>query len=276
MTVVSTTAWRRGNGWRQGCVLPDAAVTTLGLAHHFEPKQTCVIVISHDCDLAVDKPGVDDDVEVIVGRRLKSLDETLTRTKSPRRLHLPMRCAASDTVGLEIEATRKTTVKKSVLAAWQPAPGYHLDRKAWETLRTWLAIRYKRPAFPDEFDRRMDCADSAIAKIVARYTENVSALYYQVEPLSELDPAGADPYKVKAYVLYEAGDDIEKNAKAAEQAVKELEECFRSGQTSSREAQIRTGCEQSAFCADLGSPPAASAHQWPPPVQRWPENTMCR
>ena len=73
----------------------------------------------------------------------------------------------------------------------------------------------------------MERANSAIAKIVDRHTKYVSALYFQVEPLAELEKDGAAPYKVKAYVVFEAGDDIEKGRDAAEAAVKEIEDCFR-------------------------------------------------
>ena len=219
--------WKRGNGWRQGSVLPDEAARALGLAHYAEADKTCVIVVSHDCDLAVDTPGRDDHVEVIVGRRLTALDENFTRTKNPRRLHLPMQHTGTDMVGIEIEATKKALVSKQDLAEWQPAPGHELEKKPWETLRTWLAIRYKRPAFPDEFDRRMDSVDDNLAKIALRYTKRVSGIYLVVDPWRDLSPDEQIPYKIKVYVLYEVGDDIEKSRDIAEAAVEEIEACFR-------------------------------------------------
>lgn len=219
--------WKRGNSWRQGTVLPDEAARAFGLTHYAEPDKTCVLVISHDCDLAVDTPGRDDFVEVIVGRCLTELDETFTRTKNARRLHLPMRRNGTDMVGIEIEATKKALIPKQELAAWEPAAGYELEQKPWEALRTWLAIRYKRPAFPDEFDRRMESVDDALAKIALRYTKRVSGVYLVVDPWTSLPPDERIPYKVKVYVLYEVGDDIEKSRDMAEAAVKEIEACFR-------------------------------------------------
>ena len=208
-------------------MFPDEAARALGLAHYAEPDNTCVIVISHDCDLAVDTPGRDDFVEVIVGRRLTALDENFTRTKNPRRLHLPLRSTGSDTIGIEIEATKKALVPKQDLAMWRPAPGYELEQKPWETLRTWLAIRYKRPAFPDEFDRRMECIDDTLAKIALRYTKRVSGIYLVVDPWTGAPPDDGTPYKVKVYVLYEVGEDIEKSRDMADAAVKEIRACFR-------------------------------------------------
>ena len=104
MATGSTAIWKRGNGWRQGCVLPDEAVAALRLAHPSEPERTCVIVISHDCDLAVDTPGVEDSVEVIVGRALQKIDETLTRT-NPRAACI-FQCSASAATSLVSRSKR--------------------------------------------------------------------------------------------------------------------------------------------------------------------------
>ena len=66
--------WTRDTPWRQGHVLTAEAIQALGLSHPETPDSTCVVVISHDCDLANDALQIEPDVEVIVGRHLPKGD----------------------------------------------------------------------------------------------------------------------------------------------------------------------------------------------------------
>src|SRR5438093_236734 len=44
--------WTRGTNWRQGHVLPHAAAQHFDFLNAADPEATCVVVISHDCELA--------------------------------------------------------------------------------------------------------------------------------------------------------------------------------------------------------------------------------
>ena len=85
----ATPAWSRTIGWRQGHILPDEAVTALGLA---SGADALVMVISHDCDLANENLDIEPFVEVIAGKRLTAPDPNLADLKSPRTLHLAITC----------------------------------------------------------------------------------------------------------------------------------------------------------------------------------------
>ena len=63
----------RNTRWRQGHVLTAATVQELKLLHPDTPDSTCVVVISHDCDLVADLE-IEPCVEVIVGRHLTKGD----------------------------------------------------------------------------------------------------------------------------------------------------------------------------------------------------------
>ena len=64
------TIWTRDTPWRQGHVLTAEATQALGLSHPETPDSTCVVVISHDCDLANHDLQVEPHVEIIIGRHL--------------------------------------------------------------------------------------------------------------------------------------------------------------------------------------------------------------
>lgn len=65
--------WTRETTWRQGRVLGVDAASAAGLACE---SDVCVLVISHDCDLAIHDLDIEPNVEVIVGRSFRRLTET--------------------------------------------------------------------------------------------------------------------------------------------------------------------------------------------------------
>ena len=219
-------AWSRTIGWRQGHILPEQAAAALELA---TGADALVMVVSHDCDLA--NANLDDEpyVEVIAGRRLQSSDPNLANLKSARTLHLTITCEGR-TQCIELTAAGKQLVPKSALAAWRPDPSYRLDADNFFTLRRWLAARYDRAAFPDQFERRMfretDLAER-INKVAKKEGVNrvVSGIYFEVSPREELDPAV--PYDLTVVLVYTPGMDPLKNGDIAEEAGKAIDAHFR-------------------------------------------------
>jgi len=222
----ATPAWSRTIGWRQGHILPEEAVSALGLGCGAEPL---VMVVSHDCDLANTNLDIEPYVEVIPGKRLPAPDPNLANLKSPRTLHLAITCEGRAEC-IELTATGKQLVQKSALAAWRPDPRYRLDEDNFFTLRRWLAARYDRAAFPDQFERRMyDKTDLAerINKVAKKEGVNrvVSGIYFEVSPREELDPAV--PYDLTVVLVYTPGMDPLKNGDIAEEAGKAIDAHFR-------------------------------------------------
>ena len=81
-------SWTRETPWRQGHVLTMDAMRALGMFHPEKTEDTCVVIISHDCDLANDDLQIEPDVEVIVGRHLPKGDGNYYWAKAPRTLHV--------------------------------------------------------------------------------------------------------------------------------------------------------------------------------------------
>lgn len=80
--------WTRDTPWRQGHLFTPEAALAFGFSHPESPDSTCVVVISHDCDLANEAMSIEPDVEVIVGRLVQKGDGNYFWAKAPRTLHI--------------------------------------------------------------------------------------------------------------------------------------------------------------------------------------------
>jgi hypothetical protein len=137
--------------WRQGSVLPESVARDLGLITG-DADMRCAVVVSHDCDIV--NSVHEADLEVIVGTIVSEANGSLTGGKNSRKLHLSWiyRAKAQQ---VELCATDKRRLPKSALNAVLPDAGYSLEPQNLVTLRYWLAARYNRAAFPDEFNARL-------------------------------------------------------------------------------------------------------------------------
>lgn len=219
--------WTRDTTWRQGHVLPEEAVLALGLLHPAVPEATCVVVVSHDCDLANDDLAVEPDVEVIVGCHPAKPDGNFQWAKAPRTLHLEMDKGGAPVL-VELVATSKKLVPKTGLAAFDPNAGYSLSGQGLSVLRSWLAVRYNRAAFPDPFVRRMGKSktDKALAKLVEPQGALVSAIFFDVDGGKELDRSDGSAYELSVVLAYAPGANPDKTADAVEAVETAVEKLF--------------------------------------------------
>jgi hypothetical protein len=219
--------WARDTPWRQGHVLPVDATTALGIASPDQPNDTVAVVVSHDCDIA-QSPDVEPDVEIIVGRRLAAVDGNYSHAKNARRLHLPF-SAGNERLTAELPANGKRRIEKSDLAAFTPLLSIQLDPNEHTILQRWLAFRYRRPAFPDEFDRRLGETGlrDRLNKILKINGAWISAVFFDVD--SGLDVARSGPndtYAVGIYLLYSTEADPDAADKAANDAAAAIRKAF--------------------------------------------------
>lgn len=220
-------AWTRETPWRQGHVLPHEAIQALGLIHPETPEATCVVVASHDCDLANDNLHAEPDVEVIIGCRPKKADGNYFWAKAPRALHLEA-LHNGEAATIELMATAKCLIPKSKLATFTPDAAYSLSGKSLAVLRSWLAVRYNRAAFPDPFVRKLaqSKVDRGLAKLIEPLGQHLSAVYFDVDGGQELDRADGSAYELKIVLVYPPGDDPEQTADEVEALEGSIEALF--------------------------------------------------
>lgn len=197
--------------WRQGHFL---AVDDFARLFPEEAAKDNVVamVISHDCDLARD-PDAEPSVEVLIGKTIQSLNGNYTHAKNARTLHLAA-SQASNSIFVEFFAASKLSFDKNELLKIVPKHDTKLTFEELNTLQVWLAARYRRSAFPNEFNRRLegDKVADKIAKKLAPLGETLTGLYFDLEQNEELEKA-ENAYQLGIYVLWKDDGDEDKFSK---------------------------------------------------------------
>lgn len=219
--------WNRDTPWRQGYLLGNDAIDALGLRHAANPDQTIVVVATHDCDLAQD-PQFEPVVEVVVGR-LAVKDGNCTHAKNARRLHIEF--AGDASFWAEFEATAKVGINKLKLNQFSPRSDARLSSEDYAVLQMWLASRYRRSAFADEFERRLTKETrlaEKIAKAVKPHGELIAGIFFDVDDGEEITRAGPDDtYTLDITILHMADPDFAAAENAAQAAADAIEKAFK-------------------------------------------------
>jgi len=222
--------WPHDTPWRQGHALSSESAAVLGLAHPEAAEDTIVVVISHDCDLAA---NVDAEpfIEVVVGRKIEVLDGNRTNSKSVRCLHLS--CSRGETITLiEIEIHNRQQIKKALMAEYLPSPHILLTSHERSLLQSWLAARYNRPSFPNEFVRRLtDEARKAYRKLEKQLADSSSHILAALFDLDEGKPdkerqGSEDIYALSIYLVFSVEADPVEAKKVADHVASEIKKIF--------------------------------------------------
>jgi hypothetical protein len=206
--------WGGQTPWRQGHILPDDAIDILF------PKARrlgfdVALVISHDCDLA-QLPGAEPRVEIILGKWIDKLDGNYSFAKNARRLHLSFTNGDAP-LHVDILTIQKTAIEKKQLADFRPYDAVRLTPEERSILQRWLSMRYRRSAFPDEFNRRLESAGvrERLVKILRPLGSIIVAMYVDIDKGEEVNREGEDdPYNLLIYLLYTVENDLEGLEKA--------------------------------------------------------------
>lgn len=210
--------WSRNTPWRQGHLLPAEAVASIGLLHPESPAETLVIVATHDCDLT-QLPDREPLIEVIVGRTVQKLEGNFTHAKNSRTLHLEFE--NNEPFLAEFSSTEKRTIPKNVLVDYVPKPNTMLSPTVKATFQMWLASRYRRSAFPDEFENRLKEAKlhEKISKTLKPLGNMITAVFFDVDEGREVVRTEPDDiYGLDIILLYATEPDFDAAAKAADSA----------------------------------------------------------
>lgn len=203
-------------------MLSNDAAVRIGVVD--DPSEnSIVVVISHDCDLAA-SPSTEPDVEVIVGRKVDSPDGRFTLAKNPRKLHLPYEGPDGE-MWVELSSAGKAKISKETLADIKPCRDLLLPGNQRATLQHWLAVRYRRAAFPDAFNDRLSNTSlkETIAKTLEPLGEHIRAIFFEVDEGNEVKREGPDDtYTLDIYLIYDTSVDPDKAEATAREAAKNI------------------------------------------------------
>lgn len=221
--------WNRETQWRQGYLLDSDAIAALGLRHAEEAAQTIVIVASHDCDLA-QAPEGEPVIELVVGRLIADKDGNCTHAKNARKLHVEF--VGATVFWAEFEATAKVSIDKLAFIDFGPRTDAQLSTESHAVFQMWLATRYRRSAFPDEFERRLTSREfklhEKIGKAVKPHGELIVGVFFDVDEGIDTTRDGPDDtYILDITILHAADPDFEVAEKAAEAVAKVIAKAFK-------------------------------------------------
>jgi hypothetical protein len=215
--------------WRQGHILPPEALEELKL-WHANKEDTCVVVISHDCDLARDA-ALEPKVEVIVGRKLLKGNGNFFWAKSPRTLHVDIDQNKQHIGVVELVATEKTLINKELLLPkFSPDFSYSFSAKSLSSLRSWLSVRYDRSAFPDDFVDAFNCNGfgSKFEKSFKKEGNLLDTVYFDLDRGLQKDHSDGSPYELSIVLMYFPGVDPEATLTKVEELAEKISDLFTS------------------------------------------------
>lgn len=209
--------WSCDMKWTQGSVLVIDEKIKSHVPNDMSSKFSHALVVSHPCDIAND-PRIEPTVEVIFGVLIEVSDGNYEHGKNPRTLHLTLK-NNGDNKTIELQACNKIAIHKEVLGKYIPDSSFQLQLSGIKVLQSWLAARYRRHAFPDEFNRRMKSIVDFIVHEGKKHSKAIMGYWVNYEPDQEL--TREQPYELDIFVVYSMDDmDYESTAKEVTKKIK--------------------------------------------------------
>jgi hypothetical protein len=221
--------WGRDTPWRQGALLSVTDLQAAGLISGGTIENVVGVVVSHDCDIS---QGIDKepDIEIIVATMGRPLDGNFSHGKNSRTLQVTAAIGdQSSTAALELLATGKRKIEKSKIVSAKPVGALQPVEK--EILQRWLASRYRRSAFSDQFnDRLNDCGlKSKLEAVLKKLQKHISGIYFLIDDGEDITHIGEDdPFSLAVYVLYSTSADPVDAQKEAAEACAKIDADFKS------------------------------------------------
>jgi len=218
--------WGRDTPWRQGSLVSASDLLTAGVELAGDDDGLVGIVVSHDCDIA-NSPDLEPDIEIIIARLDQPENGNFSHGKNSRTLQVNVNPKGASQARVELSATRKIVVSKSSLTG-VPAGETLGDEK--QILQRWLASRYRRSAFPDDFDQRLDKTKlrAKLLDILKKHPTYIGGIFFEVDDGEDVAHAGEDDaYALRIYVLYVTSSDPQLAKADAEEVCTKITDAFK-------------------------------------------------
>ncbi|MDF2417283.1 hypothetical protein GWP85_07090 [Acinetobacter beijerinckii] len=181
--------WMENLGWLQGSVVKSedvAKILELAGKSELTAQDIVLIVASGSCDIASLSDPV---VEFSIARSINAIDGNYNFNKNPRKIHCQLESASFHNINVELKAHEKIVINKNFIPQGiEPNLEIKFSQKELNFYVDWLAARYKRPAFPTEFDRRIDQQwnRKKRKKVVSQVSSKLIGIYAKVLPDKEI------------------------------------------------------------------------------------------
>lgn len=192
---------RPDSAWRQGSIISRELIAplehSLGLLEAL-PQECVIILISQDCDVLNECYETEPFVEFLIAipKSDEEEDKGLLFGKHPRNLQIKISRPGDEPQLLEINIHNRCRLRREVLLNGLPAG--LLDSTLTDVIARWVAKKYTRPAFPDEFNIRCKDAGKKLAKLFKKQGELLTGLFIRLDPDDAELPA-EDDYRVMLF-----------------------------------------------------------------------------
>lgn len=201
-------------GWRAGSVLPADFLGTLlpHLRHGIqEPPQHIDdeiwgIVTSQTCDLVVPKDDAEPYVEILLGRELhaKKPRTQYCDLRSTRILDFrPDRSKYADLILTADASSGRFFVPRQLLLDASPDPNRYLSANAIRKLQGWFALRCSRPAWPNNFVKRIQGNRNELEKALEPLKDDIAEMRIAISP-PDRELNDDESYKVTVFFVIDA------------------------------------------------------------------------
>lgn len=204
------------NGWRQGSVLPDPFVQHLTEKSILTPSEHArkFIIASHDCDVTNRSFAAEPAVELLSAEVLPASkkDGNYFWGRNPRYYQLERKGAGATTVW-QFSIQERLWLPRRHLLDSEPDAALAMPPDDIRRLALWLARRYHRVAFPDEFVDRTKGATQKLRRPLKKHGDLLTAVFL-LGVDEDLPPE--TPYEILIYGPMRAEDwsDPEQRASA--------------------------------------------------------------
>lgn len=204
-------------GWRQGSfVRVEDHEIIVPCQNNTTEKDIRYVILSQSCDVVNSSIEKEPYVELIIAKQIVKLDGQYKHARNPRKLHI-----SALSKNFEFNAHGRCFLSRKYLSCITPDE-IILDDNAIDLLTRWIAARYTRVAFPDNFNDRVRMAGKKlIKKLKALDFHGVIDLFIAGSELDkELEPD--KPYNIA--LLVALLDDSSQNEIGAYSILEELVE----------------------------------------------------
>jgi len=170
-------------GWQQGAIIAVSEIKPFiqSFISDINPCDEGVFIItSQDCDVLNDKESF---IEMVLATVTETPTDTgLMHGRSVRDLYLP--CHNNHCYHMNINA--RVWVASKVKEELQPND--NLPNELTNRLSGWLSFRYRREAFPDDFNDKLKKSISNLRRSLSKLkNEYLIAIYLDIEPDRKLE-----------------------------------------------------------------------------------------
>jgi len=173
-------------GWRQGAIIAVSEIKPFiqsSISNINPCDEDVFIIASQDCDVLNDEK--EPLIEMVLATITKEPQDTgLMHGRSVRELYLP--CSNGSNNCYHMNINERVWVNAKVREALQPNDNLSLELT--NRLSGWLSFRYRREAFPDDFNDSLKKAIEILRKKLSKLkNEHLIAIYLDIQPDRELE-----------------------------------------------------------------------------------------